>query len=339
MKKAILTLFLLLSLQSCLQKKETMITQNPNITADNLVEEIAKQVKHYPSEKVYKIRYSNDNCYFDMFINDIKVHTFPGRGLIGSTAVEVNQLLPHSGKYTISYKMYPLYTLKEEGKTVTLNTLVNNSYVALKVKSYDLKNEEADDILYAEYTTPNIAIKNAQGDTISYKFAGSGKTYYEGSFEVELDVPYQLQPPFATAQDLRKMDQKLLMTKLLAKYKEIWQIYKNREIDNIARLEFDNLKHYAISNYETKETIAEDWKVFYNVYKNNNTFEMQPLENYKLEFFADGKLVALMLDTKDNRFRGNTALWAKVDYEGGIRPLFLNRYFYIPQGETEFKVY
>ena len=339
MKKAILTLFLLVSLQSCLQKKETMITQNPNITADNLVEEIAKQVKHYPSEKIYGIDYSNNNCYFDMFVDGIRAYRYPGRGVVGSTAIEINELLFHSGKHTISYKMYPLYTLEEGGVTTTQNTLVNNSYVALKVKSYDLKNEEADDILYAEYTTPNIAIKNAQGDTISYKFAGSGKTYYEGSFEVELDVPYQLQPPFATAQDLRKMDQKLLMTKLLAKYKEVWQIYKNRELDNIARLEFDNLKHYAISNYETKETIAEDWKVFYNVYKNNNTFEMQPLENYKLEFFADGKLVALMLDTKDNRFRGNTALWAKVDYEGGIRPLFLNRYFYIPQGETEFKVY
>ena len=339
MKKAILTLFLLLSLQSCLQKKETMITQNPNITADNLVEEITKQVKHYPSEKVYKIRYSNDNCYFDMFVDGIRAYRYPGRGVVGSTAIEINELLFHSGKHTISYKMYPLYTLEEEGVTTTQNTLVNNSYVALKVKSYDLKNEEADDILYAEYTTPNIAIKNAQGDSISYKFAGAGKTYYEGSFEVELEVPYQLQPPFATAQDLRKMDQKLLMTKLLAKYKEVWQIYKNRELDNIARLEFDNLKHYAISNYETKETIAEDWEVFYNVFKNNSTLEMQPIANYKLEFFADGKLVALMLDTKDNNLRGNTALWAKIEYEGDIHPLFFNSYFYIPQGETEFKVY
>ena len=336
MKKAILTLFLLLSLQSCLQKKETMITQNPNITADNLVEEITKQVKHYPSEKVYKIRYSNDNSYFEMFVDGIRVHKLFVRG--GSTAIEVSDLLFHSGKHTISYKMFPLYTLEEEDTTITQNTLVNNSYVTLELCSYDLKNEDAEDISYAKYGTPNIAIKNAQGDTI-YKFAGAGKTYYEGSFEVELEVPYQLQPPFATAQDLRKMDQKLLMTKLLAKYKEVWQIYKNRELDNIARLEFDNLKHYAISNYETKETIAEDWEVFYNVFKNNNTLEMQPLENYKLEFFADGKLVALMLDTKDNNLRGNTALWAKVDYEGGIRPLFLNRYFYIPQGETEFKVY
>ena len=292
----------LLTFQSCSQP--TPVNQNPNITADNFVEEITKQVKHYPSEKVYKIRYSNDNCYFEMFVDGIRVHKLFVRG--GSTAIEVSDLLFHSGKHTISYKMFPLYTLEEEDTTITQNTLVNNSYVTLELCSYDLKNEDAEDISYAKYGTPNIAIKNAQGDTI-YKFAGAGKTYYEGSFEVELEVPYQLQPSFATAQDLRKMDQKLLMTKLLAKYKEVWQIYKSREL--------------------------------YNIFKNNNTLEMQPLENYKLEFFADGKLVALMLDTKDNRFRGNTALWAKVDYKGGVRPLFLNRYFYIPQGETEFKVY
>ena len=65
---------------------------------------------------------------------------------------------------------------------------------------------------------------------------------------------------------------------------------------------------------------------------------MQPLANYKLEFFADGKLVALMLDTKDNKIRGNTALWIKLKDEENT-PVFFNRYFYIPQGETEFKVY
>ena len=337
MKKTILTLFLLLSLQSCLQKKETMITQNPNITADNLVEEIAKQVKHYPSEKIYGLGYSNNNCYFDMFVDGIRAYRYPGRGVVGSTAIEINELLFHSGKHTISYKMYPLYTLEERGVTTTQNTLVDNSYVALDVYSYNLKDKNARDISYAEYTTPNIAIKNAQGDSISYKFAGAGKTYYEGSFEVELDVPYQLQPPFATAQDLRKMDQKLLMTKLLAKYKEVWQIYKNRELDNIARIEFDMLKDYAVSHYATKEVIKKNWDFLYDNYK-NTSFEMQPISNYKLEFFADGKLVALMLDTKDNKIRGNTALWIKLKDEENT-PVFFNRYFYIPQGETEFKVY
>ena len=335
MKHIILTLLVLTAFYSCSQP--TPVNQNPNITADNLVEEIAKQVKHYPSEKIYGLGYSNNNCYFDMFVDGIRAYRYPGRGVVGSTAIEINELLFHSGKHTISYKMYPLYTLEERGVTTTQNTLVDKSYVTLEVCSYDLKNEEAEDISYAEYATPNIATKNAQGDTI-YKFAGSGKkTYYEGSFEVEVDLPYQLQPPFATAQDLRKMDQKLLMTKLLAKYKEVWQIYKNRELDNIARIEFDMLKDYAVSHYATKEVIKKNWDFLYDNYK-NTSFEMQPITNYKLEFFADGKLVALMLDTKDNKIRGNTALWIKLKDEENT-PVFFNRYFYIPKGETEFKVY
>ena len=335
MKHIIFTLLVLIAFHSCSQP--TPVNQNPNITADNLVEEIAKQVKNYPSEKIYGLGYSNNNCYVDMFGDGIRAYRYPGRGVVGSTAIEINELLFHSGKHTISYKMYPLYTLEERGVTTTQNTLVDNSYIALDVYSYNLKDKNARDISYAEYTTPNIAIKNAQGDTISYKFAGAGKTYYEGSFEVELDVPYQLQPPFATAQDLRKMDQKQLMTKLLAKYKEVWQIYKNRELDNIARLEFDMLKYYAVSHYATKEVIKKNWDFLYDNYK-NTSFEMQPLANYKLEFFADGKLVALMLDTKDNKIRGNTALWIKLKDEENT-PVFFNRYFYIPQGETEFKVY
>ena len=335
MKHIIFTLLVLTAFYSCSQP--TPVNQNPNITADNLVEEIAKQVKNYPSEKIYGLGYSNNNCYFDMFVDGIRAYRYPGRGVVGSTAIEINELLFHSGKHTISYKMYPLYTLEERGVTTTQNTLVDNSYVALDVYSYNLKDKNARDISYAEYTTPNIAIKNAQGDTISYKFAGAGKTYYEGSFEVELDVPYQLQPPFATAQDLRKMDQKLLMTKLLAKYKEVWQIYKNRELDNIARLEYDSLKDLFISHYATPKTIKENWAVIYDNYK-NGTFEIQPIENYRLEFFANGKLAALMLDTKDNKIRGNTALWIKLKDEENT-PVFFNRYFYIPQGETEFKVY
>ena len=67
MKKAILTLFLLLSLQSCSQK--TMITQNPNITANNLVEEIAKQVSHYNYEPIYEVYFEFGYCYIELYIN------------------------------------------------------------------------------------------------------------------------------------------------------------------------------------------------------------------------------------------------------------------------------
>jgi hypothetical protein len=66
---------------------------------------------------------------------------------------------------------------------------------------------------------------------------------------------------------------------------------------------------------------------------------MQPIENYKMIFFADGKLVALMQDSKDPRVRGNTSLWAKFNRGEGVETLFCKSYFYIPKGETEFKIY
>jgi len=333
--KYLLFFFLGISLQSCSQKTETMLNQNQDITADNIVEEISKQIKHYPSEKIYGLGYSNDNCYFEMFIDGVRIYKKSNKVIVGSTAVEINHLLFKSGKHTVSYKMYPMYKSEEYEKT--LNTLVDETVLEFNLYSYDKKEKGADDVEYIKYEAPKIEAKVTK-DYSTFKFAGTGKTYYEGSFDINVDVPYELHPPFENAQDLRKMDKKDLETKLLAKYKEVWNVYQNKELDNIARLEYSMLKNLFVSNYASKETIKENWDVFYKVYK-SSSFEMQPIEKYKLEFFADGKMVALMLDTSDNRFRGNTALWAKVDYDGGMRPLFLNRYFYIPQGETQFKVY
>jgi hypothetical protein len=66
---------------------------------------------------------------------------------------------------------------------------------------------------------------------------------------------------------------------------------------------------------------------------------MHTIEDHKLVFFAEGRLVSLMQTSQDNRLRGNTALWAKVNHDGGLRQMFLNRYCYIPKDKTEFEVY
>ncbi|MGV0919292.1 hypothetical protein ACTS94_02720 [Empedobacter falsenii] len=312
-----------------------MINQNPTITADNIVNEIAKQVKHYPSEKIYTIGYANDVCYFDMYLNGILIKK-SGNNPIGSTATEINHLINKSGKYTVTYKMYPLGEEKNHYNQ-TFNTFMDNTVLEFDLKSYDLKNEAADDIEYTSYEVPKTEEKVTENYS-KYKFIATGKTYYEGSFDIEVDVQYTLNFPFENAQDLRKMDKKQLEEKLLKKYKEVASIYQNNDIDNIARLEFDGLRDLYVSNYKSKEEIQENWNEYLKAYK-SKSLQMQPIENYKLEYFADGKFVALMIDTMDNRFRGHNALWAKVDYDGGLRPIFINLLFYIPQGETEFKVY
>ena len=315
----------------CSQKKEvTMITQNPHITANNIVEEINKEVKHYNSEKNFMISYENYNCYFEVFVNDIPCYRY-FKEPASSSAFDLNQCIFKNGIQKVTYKMYPATDDNAEIKNFTEST-----YLKLKVESYDKKNKNAEDILYQDYKTPEVDGIDQYGHKNKI-FIAKGKTYYEGSFTFEATVPYQLQG-FDKMQDLRKMDKKVLEQKLLAKYQEVWQVYNNKQYDDIARISYENLRDQFIAKYDEKDYINKVWEMLMEIYK-QPTFEMQPLKDYKLVFLADGKFVALMQTNLDRRVRGNTALWAKVDYDGGIRPQFCNRYFYIPEGETEFKVY
>ncbi|SHM50804.1 hypothetical protein [Chryseobacterium polytrichastri] len=323
-----------ISLMACSQTANS-VNQNSKITADNIADEISKQVKYYPSEKIYTLGYSNDKCYFEMFVDGIKLTKAFNKAL-GNTAVEINHVLFKSGKHTISYKMYPLGKSKEYDEV--FNTLVEDTDLDFDLKSYDLKNEKAPDTEYMTYSLPKKKEEIAKG-YIKEKFVGVGKTFYEGNVDVTIDVPYNSEAPFENAMDLRKMNKNELETKLLKKYKEVWSIYQNKEYDNIAKLEYNSLKDLYVSTYESKEVINKNINILFTEMYKSSTFKMQPIEKYKLEFFADGKLVALMLDTDDNRLRGNTALWAKVNYDGGTRGIFLNRYFYIPQGKSEFMAY
>ena len=309
--------------------------QNPNITEDNIVDEITKEIKHYSKEPVYLLEYESYYCHVEVFVNNIPVFKQFSKPLT-SSAFDISQAFLKNGKQKVTYKMYPVG--KIEGQNEDFSTLKDISYLKFTLITDD-KNASSGSMgnNIMEYKTPSTEVKISEGYS-EQKFVGAGKTYYEGSFDINVDVPYNLNPPFENAQDLRKLDKKELESKLLKKYKEVWEIYQNKELDNIAKIEYNSFKDLFVAGYDSKEIIEENMKVFYDAYK-SSSFEMQPIEKYKLEFFADGKMVALMLDTADNRFRGNTALWAKVDYDGGMRPLFLNRYFYIPQGETEFKVY
>ncbi len=329
MKKIIL-LISLLTLQNCSQNKKVMITQNAHINEKNIIEELNKQVKEYSTEKVYIFRYENYDCYFEVFINDIPCYKDYRDSRAGS-AFDINQCIFKNGTQKVTYKMYPATDENPDAEK-----FVQSTYLSLELKSYDKKNKDADDIIYQDYKTPEIDGIDQYGDSAKI-FIATGKNYYEGSFTFEAEVPYQLKG-FEKMQDLRKLDAKVLQNKLLNKYQEVWQVYQNKQYDDIARISYENLRDQFIAKFDDKKQISEVWEMLTDIYK-QPTFEMQPLKDYKLQFFADGKLVALMQTSNDRRVKGNSALWTKVDYDGGVRPVFSNRYFYIPEGETEFKVY
>lgn len=58
-----------------------------------------------------------------------------------------------------------------------------------------------------------------------------------------------------------------------------------------------------------------------------------------MEFFGDGKLVAFITKSEDTKLRGKNALLGKLKKDGNNSTFEIRHFFYIPQGETEFKVY
>jgi len=327
MEKIFLILVTLISLQSCSQNKENMINQNINITANNIVEEISKQIKYYPVKPNYGIRYGNMECFFEVYVNDLPV--FRQYKKSTSSAFPINASILKKGVQKVTYKIYPL-----DGQ----NFLPEETKLMLNLESFDIKANEQKDIVNLVYNAPQIETK-VTPDYSTYKFAGTGKTYYEGSFDVNVDIPYEIHPPFENAQDLSKMDKKELETKLVKEYNKIRNIYQDKEKDNIAKLVYDNLQTQSITNYSTKEQVKEAWDEISEILFKSE-IEILPVENYKMQFFANGKLVALFTDGSNPKIRGGNALICNVKSGNhGKGFIELKHLFYIPQGETEFKVY
>ena len=319
MKKAVLTLFLLLSLQSCSQK--TMIIQNPNITANNLVEEIAKQVKHYPSEPQYVMHYFNGVCNFEIYINDFKVvKSFNNESF--KTSERINPFLL-SKNNQLKIILYPRDSVNKLDLQAGLN---------LKVNSY-----ENTDRFSIEKQQSNLFIYQTPEDENGF-FKYAGKEYFEQTVAFTLpDVPYKIEG-WKDSQDLRNFDKKLLEQKLLQAYQMIQKSFKERDLDKIAQFSYNKMKDQAIAQYFDEEEVQEGWEELISIAGADN-LEFYPLENYELVFYGEGRLVGLKSKKKDKGFRGSSALLCKFKREGKWVGAELDYLLHIPKGKTEFEIY
>jgi len=69
------------------------------------------------------------------------------------------------------------------------------------------------------------------------------------------------------------------------------------------------------------------------------SYKMQPLENYRLAIYGNGKLVCLEQKSTDLRLRSRSALWAKYkDDDDNVIASFISLYLHIPKGKTNFEV-
>ena len=309
----------LLTFQSCSQP--TPVNQNPNITADNLVEEIAKQVKHYPSEPQYVMHYFNGVCNFEIYINDFKVvKSFNNESF--KTSERINPFLL-SKNNQLKIILYP---------RDSVNKLNLQAGLDLKVNSY-----ENTDRFSIEKQQSNLFIYQTPEDENGF-FKYAGKEYFEQTVAFTLpDVPYEIEG-WKDSQDLRNFDKKLLEQKVLQAYQMIQKSFKERDLDKIAQFSYNKMKDQAIAQYFDEEEVQEGWEELISIAGGDN-LEFFPLENYELVFYGEGRLVGLKSKKKDKGFRGASALLCKFKREGKWVGAELDYLLHIPKGKTEFEIY
>ncbi|WCC41177.1 hypothetical protein PJJ26_00030 (plasmid) [Tenacibaculum finnmarkense] len=91
--------------------------------------------------------------------------------------------------------------------------------------------------------------------------------------------------------------------------------YEKKDINNIVNINYDNAIRNANALYKNKDKINDLWEE-YNENVNTEDKEFQPLKNYELVFYGEGKIATFKhssgLDI-DSRLRGTSALYFLYD--------------------------
>ncbi|MBO0593975.1 hypothetical protein I2486_21455 [Cellulophaga sp. E16_2] len=345
MKLLITTLlFVTCTLTSCGQKKTNESKQEKentimipisdkykDITAENYVDRMFEKVKHYDKEPQYFIRPTQNNCLFEILVNDILVHEEYSMEILGSPK-NINHAILQSGIQTVTVRMYPLgdamkraYDTEKTITTLLPKTEMNINVV--KYEAFNISSDLDDEIVVKEHTTP---IKKGTDE-----FIGAGLPYYEYKFTFEADVPYNI-TGWREGQDLTKLDKEPLEQQVLSYYGKLKNIYLDKDEDALARTTFGDFLIIAQTEYFSKSHIQDLWdEVKGNLYKKN--IEFQPFENYIMTFYGNGKIISLRhpsIEPVDRRLRGRSAFWFKYKGESSIRVFFPSIDLYLPKGET-----
>lgn len=311
------------------QSKETMKT-NKDIYS------IGNEIKHFDKEPHYGAYISTNNCSFEILINGnpvIKNKDNSGSGLSGSY-FPLNWDIEKNGLQTMTIRLSPGFNQN----TGYLNPkLMNNSEIQITiVESFTNKdgNSWGDEKEVKVYKTPQKEFQSKKVATYE------GATFFEDTFTFKADVPYDIST-LENAEMLLTTDKeklKKLEKEVVAKYNQLRNIYLKGSKDDLANEYYDKEKRFAQQLYLSSEEIKDRWDNDYQFRTDFNLefFDLKPIENYKMSFSGNGKLVCL---EKINNEK--SSLWGgfKKKDKDIITTTYITLYLYRPKGSTILKVY
>lgn len=286
--KIIVIIGILFTVTSCSQKK--------NMKTDNSL--IAKELRNYKfiddSRPGYYLQINNQNCHYDIRVNDLNAGRYfdPYAGY--SVRRPLNLRILESGEQSLSVKVLPF-------NGDVLSKKVN---LQLRLMMYpdmtDKENDYGGSITLWDWEMPAI-----EQDLPLFAM----DTVFEAT------VPYKLDILDRYAQDLSKIDTDELLKEILPLFE-----YRHKQIANDEHDEkffIENLQRFHVQVYYSEERIKKISKKPSEV---PNEI-LQPLENYKLQLYGNGK-IATLLNTIDN----DSAIWWADKDTGepiGWQPVYL----------------
>ncbi|PBI88907.1 hypothetical protein BSF41_22750 [Flavobacterium sp. ACN2] len=327
MKKLIITFSLAILFTACGQEKKQSININnmntnyPDINAKNFEQRLSNAVKHFEKEPMYYMRINKINCLVEILINDYPVHKDYELSNY-ATPIEINHAILKSGEQKLTYRLYPIGNLLKEnyGEGDNVNTLTNNTSISISIIKMDNNGKKT-------LEDEEIIIKNSSLNDAKGNFIGSGKPYYEFTFPFNAYVPYENEG-WNNGEDLTKLDQKLLEQKAREFYNEYGKTYLNKDVNLQASLNFGEEKRNAIALYRRSFEIAELWNE-YESDLNEKNIKVLPLENYKMVFFGNNRILFLQSKSLQLEYRGYGALLIQSE-DFNIMP---GIYLYLPEGK------
>ncbi|HSD07019.1 hypothetical protein [Flavobacterium sp.] len=314
MKKLILILSLVFSLQSCSQ---------PNLNKEEMIAEFTKNTPNpsiYNTHPQYRLEQYSSNCRWEIRLNDMLLflgemsHTKSGS--ISNNSFWLNYYILHSGKQIITIKIYPVEGQKTLGEFATFRLIGLDLYPDKtkdktnyqRLLSWELPDKDVKDL-------PFLIIKKEFEAVVPYT-----------------NVGWEKSKDLTEIKDLDKM--------VIEKMKDLEEIMK--EENGIAHLNLakNSLQEKYICSYSNSKEIAEDCNDLVSMFTGNNEvegIEWVPYTNYELVFYGNGRVVSLRRRGDVFNFYGPAYKGKWKDDKSYTEQCF-SKFFHIPEGSDKLEI-
>jgi hypothetical protein len=262
-----------------------------------------KLVKMYDQKPSVILDFSAYHCTYQILINDIPALTNTEEGDINGSVFPVSDLILKSGPQSITIRLYP--AMHGDYQSEPYLTAKNGMNIKVKIGDYSKQEPEAFKTLYA-LETPDI------------KQANLPYAECKGTFQAE--VPYTLKG-WTAGVLLEKEDQQKLLKETMVVFEQYRKANEAHDVyviaDMLYKRQVENSQAFFLGTKERNDTF---WP---KLEDSNEITNMYPIEKYKMAFFGNGRIVALV--RTDNEFRGKSVIIGETKDLVRVLPIYLYR--------------